>query len=142
MDSWKHPRKLEQRGHGRLWSRHRQTRRRDFSLSAGTDCFQRARAGDTIEGHPRRHSGLRLRADAQKSGAGLLRGFRPEADCRELDQVDPRPTRSRKCAAEIWTATSSTCASLTIFFLEQIPGFSKSFLKTANGIAGITKLHF
>src|SRR6266404_5461269 len=121
MDRGKCHRQLEQSGYERLWPRYPQAGRRDFSLSTGTNWFNRTCPGDTVESHPRWHSRLRIRAVAQKSGPSLLHRVCSQADCGKLDQVEPRTRRPWRCPAEIRAATPAAFSSLAIFCTRPIP---------------------
>src|SRR5579859_1773918 len=85
LDGGERHRQLEQCGHDRVRWWTRQTGRRNLSLSAGTDRFDRVGAWNPFESHPRRYSGLRIRTDAEEFESNLVLGHRSQTNRIELE---------------------------------------------------------
>src|SRR5579859_2514768 len=107
---------LEQCGHDRVRWWTRQAGRRNLSLSAGTDRFDRVGTWNPFESHSRRYSGLRIRAHAQKSGSSLRCEHQRSAHRRKLEQLEPRPERLGERALATGTIAPSARA-LSNWFL-------------------------
>src|SRR5260370_15987846 len=107
MERREYHRQLEQCGYRRLRRRPRQTWRRYFPLSARTDRLDRVRTRNPSEGHPRRHSRLRVCAYSKESGAKRLYELLRSAYRHELDRLDSRPQCLGSCAAAIRPTTQS-----------------------------------
>ena len=71
--------------------------------------------GNSFEGYSRRYSGLRIRADAQESGAAQRGGHHSSSNCDELEQLESRPERARK-RADTTGATAPSAGPMTNWF--------------------------